>query len=101
MNKFSKTFNPISNHTGEVYQVTFDCDGQTVHARCTCTASDYGTLCHHIMDCINEDDEILSALKECGLWQIYEEHQAKAKEADKLRRQSSALKKKFSKLLLE
>ena len=100
MKKFQKTFEMASTTTGEIRNVTFVCDGETVHAHCSCTASNYGTLCHHIMDCIDEDTEILSALKECGLWQVYEEHLAKVKEADKVRRQSAALKKKFARLLL-
>jgi len=100
MNEFRKTFELVSEHTGEIRNVTFECDGETVHARCTCTASDYGTLCHHIMDCIAEDAEILSALKECGLWQVYEEHLATLKEADKLKRRAAGLKKKFARLLL-
>ena len=100
MNKFNKHFELVSENTGEVRNVTFESDGETVHARCTCTASGYGTLCHHIMDCIAEDAEILSALKECGLWQVYEEHLATLKEADKLKRRAAGLKKKFARLLL-
>ena len=100
MKQFKKTFEFVSEHTGEVRNVKFVSDGVSVKAHCTCTASNYGTLCHHIMDCIAEDTELLDALKECGLWQVYEEHLAKAKEADKIRRQSAALKKKFARLLL-
>lgn len=100
MNKFSRHFELVSEHTGEIRNVMFECDGETVHARCTCTASDYGMLCHHIMDCIAEDAEILSALKDCGLWQIYEEHLRTSKEADKLKRRAAALKKKFAQQLL-
>lgn len=100
MNKFSKSFELVSENTGEVRNVTFESDGETVHAHCSCTASNYGMLCHHIMDCITEDAEVLSALKDCGLWQVYEEHLAMLKEADKLKRQAAALKKKFARQLL-
>lgn len=100
MNKFRKVFEPVSKSTGEVYQVVFESDGETVHAQCSCQAAQFGTLCHHVTDCVNEDAELLSALKECGLWQIYEEHLRTSKEADKLRRQATALKKQFARMLL-
>ena len=98
MKKFEKNF--IVKFDGRNYRVDFISDGKSVQAHCSCLACKYKTLCRHILQCVEDDAEILDALRECGLWQLYEVHLRLDKTAEEIKRESKDLKKKFSRLLL-
>ncbi|MBR2519694.1 MAG: SWIM zinc finger family protein [Selenomonadaceae bacterium] len=100
MEKFEQTFEAVSETTGEIYNVTFVSDGETVKAQCTCPAGQKLTLCKHVLKCIDEHTDIRYALTQCGLMQIYEEHLLLLKESEKIKREAKSVKKKFERLLL-
>ena len=99
MRNFRKNF--TVQVEGRNYYVYFVSDGTNVHAHCSCLACKYKTLCRHILQCIEDDAEIFNALKECGMWQLYEVYLQLEKSAMEVKRESKTLKKKFAHLLLE
>ena len=100
MEKFQKSFEAVSESTGEIYNVTFISDGKTVKAHCTCPAGQKLTLCKHVLNCIDEHTDISCALVECGLMKIYEDHYFLLREAEKIKREAKNVKKKFERLLI-
>ena len=98
--KFQKTFEVVSESTGEIYNVTFISDGETVKASCSCPAGQKLTLCKHVLKCIDEHNDIRYALTQCGLLQIYEEHLLLLAESEKIKREAKNVKKKFERLLI-
>lgn len=101
MEKFTKHFEAVSETTGEIYQVTFVSDGETVKAQCSCPAGKKQTLCKHILNCIDADSDLRYALTQCGYQQVYEEHELLLKEAEALKKEARNVKKKFERLLLK
>lgn len=99
MKEFEKNF--VVKGTEQTYDVRFISDGKSVKAHCTCQAGTFKTLCKHVMQCIDEDAEIKAALVESGLWQVYEEHLQRLKDAEKVKREAKNIKKKFERLFLE
>ncbi len=84
-----------------VFYVQFTKDRFGVSAHCSCPAGKYKTLCRHVIQCITEDEEIAEIMREEGLLQMYEEYIEKEKLAEELKRESTKLKKRFARLLLE
>ena len=72
-----------------------------VSAHCTCPAGKYKTLCRHVVQCITEDEEIAEIMRDEGLLQMYEEYIEKERLAEQLKLESTKLKKRFARLLLE
>lgn len=99
MKTFRKDF--TVHYNGRRYYVYFVSDGANIHAHCSCLACKYKTLCRHILQCVEDDAEIYDALKECGLWRLYEIYLQLEKSAGEIKRESKDLKKKFAQLLLE
>lgn len=99
MKKFRKNFTVRFN--GRNYYVYFVSDGINLRAHCTCLACKYKTLCRHILQCVEDDAEIYTAIKECGLWHIYETHLKMKKLSEDFEREATELKKSFARLLLE
>ena len=98
MEQFEKKF--TVQGTDAEYEVRFDSDGQTVNAHCTCPAGEHKTLCRHILKCIDDDSDLRFALTQCGYLQVYEEHLARLRYAESVKREAKNLKRKFERLLL-
>ena len=99
MKQFEKEY--LVAGSEQEYTVRFISDGEKVKAHCECQAGQFKTLCKHVMKCVEEDAEIKTALIESGLWQVYEEHLQRLKDAEKVKREAKNIKKKFERLFLE
>lgn len=99
MLKYLNVFNVVGS-AGDNYEVVVKSNGKHVCAICSCTASEYNMLCHHVMEVISANPEVVELLKESGQWQVYEKHLAKLEEAKQLKREAAALKKQFGRELL-
>lgn len=97
--RMKKIFN-VENGHGSSYVVTFEDEGETIRASCTCQAGEHCTLCRHVIQCMEEDAEIKEAMADYGLLGIYEEYLEKNEEADRLKEEAKKIKKKFARLLL-
>lgn len=99
MLKYQNIFEVVGS-AGDKYDVFVKSNGKHVYMSCSCPASDFNTLCHHIMEVITDNPEVLELLKETGQWQVYEKHLAKLEEAKKIKREAAALKKQFGRELM-
>lgn len=99
--KQNGVFEKIFNVEDGIFSVRFREDKHGIKAHCTCPAGRYKTLCRHVVQCINEDEEIADVLRDYGLLSIYESHLKKLEEAEKIQLEAKNLKKNFAKLLLE
>lgn len=90
----------VIGSTGNEYCVTFSDETGTLKASCTCQAGEFGTLCKHIMEFVQHDEEVREELKNYGLLGVYEEYTEKLAEADRMKREASKIKKKFQRLLM-
>lgn len=86
--------------SSSVYNVRFVSNNFGVKASCECAAGSHHQLCKHITQFIESDEEIISALREEGLMEVYEDYIQKKSRSDKLNRDIKAMTKKFGQLYM-
>ena len=98
MIEFFKSFS-VQGSSG-VYNVKFTSNRFGVKANCDCMAGVHHQLCKHVTQFIETDEEIISAFREWGLMEVYEDYKQKKSGADKLNSEIKAMTKKFGQLYM-
>lgn len=99
MEKFDKIYKVQG--TEQEYDVRIVSDGEKVKAHCSCQAGNFKTLCKHVLQCVDEDNDVRYALTQCGYLQVYEEYLSRLKYSEEVKKEAKKIKKKFERLFLE
>ena len=82
------------------YIVTFSDESGKLQASCTCPAGEHCTICKHITEVIETDEEVRESLENYGLLGAYNDYLDKEEEVEALKIEAKNLKRKFARLLL-
>lgn len=86
---------------GDLYNVYFSDESGAPKAGCTCRAGEQGQLCKHVLEIINDDDDVYNMLANDGILDIYQEYLDLLDQSEAIKKKAIALKKKFARVLLQ
>lgn len=95
-----KEFHVVSKSTGELYTVKFSNESGKVQAHCSCRAGIFGTLCKHVIEIMETDDDVKLAMQESGQANKWNHYLNNAKDIERRKKELSKEKKAFARDLL-
>lgn len=92
----------VTGSKGDLYHTTIGTDDTgRMYTVCTCKAGMTKTLCKHVIGIIASDDAYMDLLGKQSFYNDYKRYLELTAEADKLKREAAALKKRFSQELIQ
>lgn len=95
-----KTFD-VTGSKGDVYKTTVGTDETgRMYCMCTCKAGLTKTLCKHVIGVIASNEGYMELLEKQSFYPDYKRYLELSEEAEKLKKEAAALKKRFAQELI-